>query len=123
MPPEFSIHTINEAEVPQWLPGENLAAAAFLSMTLLLVLEINIQIHHVFTKRKGVYFWAMQAGSLGCAVDAVGLLTRYLIPGSDRVWPLYTMMTSVSWAIYTVSQLVVLYSRLHLVSQNASAQL
>ena len=118
----YSIHSIDEAKAPTWLPGEQLAAAAFIAMTFLLVLEINIQIHYVFRKRKGVYFWAMQIGSLGCAVDGLGLLIRYLIPNAVLIWPLYTLTSTVGWAVYTVSQLTVLNSRLYLVLQNSPIQ-
>ncbi|KAL8728033.1 MAG: hypothetical protein Q9181_005489 [Wetmoreana brouardii] len=123
MPAPYSVHSINESEVPIWLPGEDLAVAGFLAMTILLALEINVQIHHFFHRRKGVYFWAMQLGPRGCIMDALGLLTRYLIPNAIRIWHLYTLMTSTGWAVYTVGQLVVLYSRLHLAVENENVQL
>ena len=91
-------------------------------MTLLLVVEINIHIHHVFQRRKGNYFWAMQIGSLGCLVDVIALLVRNFVPHSVRVWPLYTFLATVSWAVYTVAQLVILYSRLHLVLRSLILQ-
>lgn len=104
------------------MPIEEHAAVAFFAMTFLLVVEINVEIHRVFKQRRGVYFWAMQIGSVGCGVDALGLILKYLVPTADRGWPLYTLLTSVGWAVYTVSQLTVLYSRLHLVSQNRRVQ-
>ena len=67
----YSVYALNESKLPEWLPGEELAAAAFIAMTFLLVLEINVQIHYVFSRRKGTYFWAMQLGSIGCAVDTL----------------------------------------------------
>lgn len=54
MPSPYSVYTIHEAERPRWLPGEELAATAFIAMTFLLVAEINIQIHRVFKEKKGL---------------------------------------------------------------------
>ena len=122
MPSAYSVHSIVESGPPEWLPGEAHAASAFLAMALLLVVEINIQIHRVFRHRRGVYFWAMQVGSLGCAVDAIGVMTKNLVPHSTRVWPLYTLMATTGWAVYTVAQLTVLYSRLHLVLNSPRVQ-
>lgn len=104
------------------MPIEEHAAVAFIAMTFLLVVEINVEIHRVFKQRKGVYFWAMQLGSIGCGADALGLILKYLAPTAVHVWPLYTLLTGVGWAVYTVAQLTVLYSRLHLVSQNHGVQ-
>lgn len=122
MPSEYSVYSIYQAQQPEWLPGEELAATAFLSMTFLLVVEINVQIHHAFKRGKGVYFWAMQIGSVGCFVDALGTLIKYLLPHSMRLWVLYTLFATVGWAVYTVAQLAVLYSRLHLVMQHEGIQ-
>ncbi|KAL8994995.1 MAG: hypothetical protein Q9169_005194 [Polycauliona sp. 2 TL-2023] len=122
MPSSYSVYNINEAEVPDWLPGEDYAAIAAHAMTLLLVVGINVHIHHVFQRRRGVYFWAMQIGSLGCFVDVIALMVRNFVHNSVRVWPLYTLLATVSWAVYTVAQLVVLYSRLHLVMRNERIQ-
>lgn len=123
MPSDYSIYSIYQAQQPKWLPGEELAATAFISMTFLLVVEINIQIHHAFKRGKGVYFWAMQIGSIGCFVDALGTLIKYLLPHSMRLWVLYTLLATVGWAVYTVAQLTVLYSRLHLVMQHEGIQM
>lgn len=123
MPVPYSVHAIDESHAPEWLPGEELAAAGFLAMTFLLVLEINIQIHRFFTKRNSVFFWAMQIGSLACAVDALGCMLRYLVPHSENLWPLYTLLATTGWAVYTVAQLTVLYTRLHLVLQQRQIQI
>ncbi|KAG6988913.1 hypothetical protein G7Y79_00068g096120 [Physcia stellaris] len=122
MPSDYSVYSIHQAQQPDWLPGEELAATAFLSMTFLLVVEINVQIYHAFKRGKGIYFWAMQIGSVGCFVDAIGTLIKYLLPHSMRLWVLYTLFATVGWAVYTVAQLTVLYSRLHLVMQHEGIQ-
>ena len=122
MPSEYSIYSIQQAQGPKWLPGEDLGAAAFLAMTFLLVVDINFQIHYAFKRATGIYFWAMQIGSIGCFVDAIGTLMHYLLPNFSRYWALYTLLATVGWAVYTVAQLTVLYSRLHLVVQNEGVQ-
>ncbi|KAL9595500.1 MAG: hypothetical protein Q9219_006398 [cf. Caloplaca sp. 3 TL-2023] len=91
-------------------------------MTYLLVAEVNIEIHRVFQRRTGIYFWAMQVGSVGCFLDATAMILRYLVPGAKHVWILYTLMPTVGWAVYTVAQLTVLYSRLHLVCRAPNVQ-
>ena len=122
MPSEYSIYSIQQAQGPKWLPGEDLGAAAFLAMTFLLVVDINFQIHYAFKRATGIYFWAMQIGSIGCFIDAIGTLMHYLVPNFSRYWALYTLFMTVGWAVYTVAQLTVLYSRLHLVVQNEGVQ-
>lgn len=119
---EYSVYAVKQAERPKWLPGEELAASAFIAMTYLLVIEVNIEIHRVFRRRRGVYFWAVQIGSIGCAWDATGMILRYLVPNGKHVWILYTLMLTTGWAVYTVAQLTVLYSRLHLVCRNRDIQ-
>ncbi|KAL8736499.1 MAG: hypothetical protein Q9166_000291 [cf. Caloplaca sp. 2 TL-2023] len=50
------------------------------------------------------------------------MILRYLVPGAERVWVLYTLMPTIGWAVYTVAQLTVLYSRLHLVCRSPAVQ-
>lgn len=122
MPSQYSVYSVHEAETPKWLAGEELAATGFIAMTFLLIVEVNIEIHRVFKRRQGIYFWAMQIGIIGCTLDALAMILRYLVPGASRVWVLYTLMPTVGWAVYTVAQLTVLYSRLHLVSHSQKVQ-
>lgn len=113
---------MNDNEVPKWLPGEDYTAISAHAMTLLFVVGFIVHIHHAFHQRKGLHFWAMQIGSLGCFFDVSGLLVRNVVRNSVRVWPWYTFPAMVGWAVYTVAQLVVLYSRLHLVVRNETIQ-
>ena len=64
----------------------------------------------------------MQTWSVGCFIDDVGTLMHYLLPDFSRYWALYTPVSTVGWAVYTVAQLTVLYSRLHLGVQNEDVQ-
>lgn len=118
----YSVYAVNEAVVPQELAGEDYAAISAHAMTLLLVVGINVHIHHLFHRRKGLYSWAVQIGSLGCFFAVSGSLMRNFVRNSVRVWPLYTLLATVGWTIYTVTQLVVPYSRLHLVVRNETIQ-
>ena len=64
----------------------------------------------------------MQLGTLACAVDAIGVILKYLEPHSSHIWPLYTLLLLVGWSIYAPAQLLVLYSRLHLVKESYRLQ-
>ena len=114
--PSFSPYAINESEPPKWRPGEDLASAAFVGISLWLIFDVNFNILRIFKRRKGLYYWSCQLGTIGCAVDALGVILKYLVPGSTRYWPLYTFMLLTGWATYAPFQLLVLYSRLHLVN-------
>lgn len=119
----FSPYSINEADPPKWQPGEDIAAGAFVGMTLYLFVEVNLLIFRSFKKRQGLYFWSMQIGSLGILMDSVGIILAYFTTPSTRaIWPLYTLFLVVGWAIYSTAQSLVLYSRLHLVLQNRRIQ-
>ena len=122
MSASYSPYAVAEAEPPKWTAGEEVAAAAFVGMTFLLVLETNIEILRLFKRRTGLYYWAISIGSWTCAVNALGLILKNLTPGSRSAWPFYTFLVSVGWAMYTVAQLTILYSRLHLVSESRRLQ-
>ena len=55
-------------------------------------------------------------------MNAIGLVLKYLWPGSGYIWPVYTLLMTVGWGIYSTCQLLVLYSRLHLVCQSHRLQ-
>ncbi|KAI4216045.1 MAG: hypothetical protein LQ351_001541 [Letrouitia transgressa] len=114
--------SIKEAEPPKWQPREELAASAFVGMTFLLVLEISVEIMRVFKKRKGLYFWSMSFGTLGCLIDAIGVILKFLSHGTTGIWPLYTLFLLSGWSMYAPLQLMVLYSRLHLVIESRKVQ-
>ncbi|KAL8648053.1 MAG: hypothetical protein Q9226_006161 [Calogaya cf. arnoldii] len=122
MPSSYSPYDVAQAELPKWTAGEEVAAAAFVGMTFLLVLEVNIEIFRMFKRRTGLYYWAITIGSCASAVNAFGLILKNLTPGSRSAWPFYTLLVSVGWAMYSVAQLTILYSRLHLVSESHRLQ-
>lgn len=118
----YSPYAVAESEQPQWMPGENLAAAAFVGIALFLVLDVNVGMWRVFRKRIGYYYWSMQLGTLACAVDALGVILKYFVPHSGHIWVLYTVLLLGGWSVYAPAQLLVLYSRLHLVNESHRLQ-
>lgn len=63
----------------------------------------------------------MLVGAIGCGVDPIGIILKFLAPHKN-LWILYTLLLSVGWSTYSLAQLLVLYSRLHLVNQRTSVQ-
>ena len=119
---EYSPYTVAESEQPKWRPGEELAAAAFIGMTFLYFVDVNISITRVFKKRKGLYFWSLVLGTWGCMIDAIGTTCKYLVPNSSYLYGFYTICLVGGWTFYAPLQLMVLYSRLHLVNENTGIQ-
>ena len=99
-------------------PGEELAASSFVALIFYLFLDINLGIYRVFKRRQGLYYWCMLLGTWGCVIDAIAVILKYFLPNSERLWPLYTLFVLAGWTIYAPAQLLVLYSRLHLVNQD-----
>ena len=64
----------------------------------------------------------MLFGTWGCLIDAIAVVLKYFLPNSEHIWPLYTLFILAGWTIYAPAQLLVLYSRLHLVNQNRRLQ-
>ena len=61
-------------------------------------------------------------GTWGCVIDSVGVVLKYFVPKPEPLWPAYTLFLLGGWTIYAPAQLLVLYSRLHLVNQNHRLQ-
>ena len=119
----YSPYAVNVSDPPKWRPGEDIAAGAFVGITLFLVVEVNVLIFRAFKRRQGLYFWSMQIGTLGIFIETLGLILKYFgAPKTDAIWPLYTLFTEVGWAAFVTAQNLVLYSRLHLVMQNQKIQ-
>lgn len=119
----YSPYVFNEADPPEWRPGEEIAAAAFVGMTLYLFVEVNVIIYRAFKRRQGLYFWSMQIGTLGVLMSTVGIILKYFgSTSTNGIWPLYTLFIVVGWGVYATAQSLVLYSRLHLVIRNQRIQ-
>lgn len=119
----YSPYAINEADPPQWRPGEDIAAGGFVGISLFLFVEVNVMIFRAFKKRQGLYFWSMQIGSLGVLMESIGIILKFFAsPSTNAIWPLYTLAMMVGWTAYVTAQSLVLYSRLHLVMRNERIQ-
>ena len=91
-------------------------------MIFYLFLDINIGIYRIFKKKQGLYYWCLLLGTWGCLVDAIAVVLKWFLPNSENIWPLYTLLVVAGWTIYAPAQLLVLYSRLHLVNKNRKLQ-
>lgn len=114
-----SVYAVAENEPPTWRPGEEAAASAFVGITFFLVLSILFEMMRLFRKRQGLYFWSMLAGAVGCGIDNLGIIFKFLAPYKSR-WLVYTLILCIGWSTYSLAQLLILYSRLHLVNQSKS---
>ncbi|MCJ1458187.1 hypothetical protein MMC28_008558 [Mycoblastus sanguinarius] len=122
-PSPYSPYAVAETEPPKWKPGEELAASGFVAMSFLLFIDINVGIWRLFKRREGLYYWFMVLGTWGVLFDAVGVILKYfMLPQSLHLWPLYTLFIFGGWVIYAPAELLVLYSRLHLVCQSRKTQ-
>ncbi|KAL8670474.1 MAG: hypothetical protein Q9168_004998 [Polycauliona sp. 1 TL-2023] len=111
-----------QAKPPKWQPQEDRAASAFIGIVFFLCIETAFEIFRVFKKRRGLYFWSLLIGVIACLVDIIGILLKFLVEGSTSYWPVYAMMGLSGWTCYTICQLLVLYSRLHLVISSSRIQ-
>lgn len=116
-------YLINEADPPQLRPGEDIASAAFVGISLYLFVEVNVLIFRAFKKRQSVYFWSMQIGTLGILMDSIGIILKFFaLQSTNTIWPLYTLLIDVGWTFYTMTFSLVLNSRLHLVMRSQRIQ-
>ncbi|KAL8723365.1 MAG: hypothetical protein Q9225_000348 [Loekoesia sp. 1 TL-2023] len=111
-----------ESAPPEWRPQEDRAASAFVGINFFLFLETSFEIFRVFKKRRGLYFWSLSVGVVSTAINNIAIILKYLVPGTEHIWPLYTLMALSSWTCYSLGQLTVLYSRLHLVVDHPRVQ-
>ena len=118
----YTPYAVAETEPTKWRPGEELAASGFVAINLLLFVDVNIAMWRLFKKRQGLYYWSMMSALIGILIDATGIIVKYFIPHPLHLWPLYTLCLVGGWSIYAPAQLLVLYSRLHLVNQNLGVQ-
>ncbi|KAI4185052.1 MAG: hypothetical protein L6R41_004349 [Letrouitia leprolyta] len=117
-----SPYDIIQADPPKWQPQEDRAASAFIGITFFLCLETLFEIFRIFKKRRGLYFWSLFLGVTSCFVDAIAITLKYLVHGSTSYWPLYTLFGLSGWTCFSLCQLIVLYSRLHLLVDDPRLQ-
>ena len=117
----FSPYDIDEAKPPDWLPGERLAAMALLGICFYLAIDNQVNIYRTFTRKQGLYFWSLEIGIWGVVFDAIGMIFKFIDP-KPRIWPLYTLALTLGWGAFSTAQVLVLYSRLHLVLRDQRIQ-
>ncbi|KAK4690348.1 hypothetical protein P7C71_g6423, partial [Lecanoromycetidae sp. Uapishka_2] len=119
---KYSVYSVAESSAPQWMHGEDLAAAAIVGVTFWLVLEVQVESLRAFKQWRGLYFWSIQLGVWGTFFDNIGICLKYFARDIKHLWPLDTAFIMGGWSVYSTAQLLVLYSRLHLVCRNQKIQ-
>ena len=120
--PSYSAYAIAEDAAPKWRPGEDLACSSFFALIFYLVIDVNIGIYRAFKRRTGLYYWSMFIGVWAVPLSAIGLLLSFFKHEWNSIWPLWTIFIAVGWISYSIAELLVLYSRLHLINQNHRLQ-
>ena len=119
----YSVYADAESAPPDWKPGEEDAAIAFLAITLFLILDINIGIHRVFRRKQGLYYWSLIIATWACATDTIGTMLKNFKPSwGPKIWPLWTTFILCGWSLFATAELFILFSRLHLVNRNRRVQ-
>ena len=108
-----------ESGAPSWRTGERESAIVFMSLALYIILDVNVSIYRVFRRKRGLYYWSLMFATWGTAVVVVGNILKNFKPEWGVIWPFDTLLINGGWSIYAPAELFVLYSRLHLVNQNA----
>ncbi|KAL8934110.1 MAG: hypothetical protein Q9216_006070 [Gyalolechia sp. 2 TL-2023] len=117
-----SPYDLIQSAPPEWRPQEDRVASAFVGISFFLFLETLFEIFRVFKKRRGLYFWSLLISVIATAINNIAVVLKYLVPGTGHIWPLYTLMALSSWTCFTLGQLTILYSRLHLVDDSRHVQ-
>ena len=119
----YSPYANAESAAPEWKPGEEEAATAFLALTFWLILDVNVGIYRVFKKKRGLYYWSLMIGTWACALSTIGNVLKNLTPQyGPKIWPFWTLLINGGWSLYATAECIVLYSRLHLVNRSPKVQ-
>ena len=119
----YSPYADAESAAPDWQPGEEEAATAFLALTFWLILDVNVGIYRVFKKKRGLYYWSLVIGTWACALSTIGNVLKNLTPQyGPKIWPFWTLLINGGWSLYAIAECIVLYSRLHLVNRSHKVQ-
>ncbi|KAL8839748.1 MAG: hypothetical protein Q9170_001619 [Blastenia crenularia] len=120
MPSPYSPYILYEGSGPHFQPGELPAASAFVGMTLLLVVEVNVEMFRMFKRRQGAYqplqvplhdlpdAWKRplllvhKHGLLGLRHSAMGIIPKSLTPSTGYIWVFYYLLTSLVIPIHNL---------------------
>lgn len=87
--------------------------AALFALACWNVLQILVSIFNTFQRRRGLYFWSMVIATLGILLHALSTFLRYFALAPNL--PMCVLIC-IGWYAMVTGQSVVLYSRLHLVT-------
>lgn len=91
--------------------------SAFLAIALYNVIELTFLVFARFKKWSGMYFWSLVVSTWGIAIHAIGYIGKFFRVITIRV--LASSIIAIGWTMMVTGQSLVLYSRLHLVVQDA----
>ncbi len=91
--------------------------AGFFAIAVFNVVEINFWIFSTFRRRVGLYFWSLLISSWGIIFHAVGFLLKFFQLCTNEY--VNVGLISIGWFAMVTGQSIVLYSRLHLIVQDA----
>lgn len=94
-----------------------ISAIVFISLALYNALELTVLIPLSFKRYRSLYFWSLlTSATIGVIPDALGNTFQFF--NLTPLW-LSLLLSNLGFVFMVPNQSVVLYSRLHLVSQNA----
>jgi hypothetical protein len=91
---------------------------AFMTISLYNIIELNVIIFATFKKRSGLYFWSFIVATWGIAPHTIGFVLKFFNITATNYLPV--TLVAFGWVGMVTGQSSVLYSRLHLVAQNAN---
>jgi hypothetical protein len=86
---------------------------ALIGISFYIAIELNIRLFFTFKRRKGLYFWSCLVSAWGILIQALAIVLADFGGWTDVLGAI--TLIYLSWWAMVVGQLVVLYSRLHLV--------
>jgi len=91
--------------------------AGLFAIAVFNVVEINFWIFTTFRRRVGLYFWSLLIASWGIPIHATGFLLKFFQVCTNEY--VNVGLIVVGWYAMVTGQSIVLYSRLHLIVQDA----
>lgn len=96
----------------------DISIIVFMTISLYNALELTVLILLSFRRYSSLYFWSLLTSAVfGVPPYTVGVVLQFF--DLEPLW-LSVVMQNVAWILMVPNQSVVLYSRLHLVSQNTA---
>ncbi|GAB7364755.1 hypothetical protein MBLNU230_g5553t1 [Neophaeotheca triangularis] len=107
----------------------NSSAPSFRTFVIILVtlsiynaLELIFLIFSTFTRRRGLYFYALLTASIGIIPYALGFLLKFLNYTPDNLRWIAIVLLTIGWYPMITGESLVLWSRLHLILSGSRGQ-